>query len=290
MNLLPVVLAILATVAIASASHFRQWHNARQLEKGAQGHANACRELWIAKEREKFRTIRAAPLPAGNPAQGTEVPSPLHPSLPPTDVPNRLCARLNLFPLVADGKEAHPLLYRLFRQFLVTEYQTLAEGNGPLYRLADELLASLQHAYRTHSAIPPLEKVSLPSMQPLYYRLLRGYGEEIAPLKAHLRVEKEAPATICLCHASQKTLALLFPPGAIAPLFTALHTSTTPLSKEQVQTIVLHSSGRLLDPDLLSLIDPSHPRHPHPSITEITGVDKTTDISIEGKCYTIYQK
>ena len=188
---------------------------ATQIESTYQAWQIANRKLLKAYENSRFDTFREAPKEKVE----EKPPSmrPLSPEKPPKKQSNRSCARLNLWPLVADGKKEHPLLYETAASLLRSLYAKPLFGAEKRWEtsLLDAVLqaAEQQHKDPKISSIL-LEKLSLPVPKAsIFYRMLRGTRKNIDnpyPSLLDYFVCEEADAKICLPHASLELLTALF--------------------------------------------------------------------------------
>jgi hypothetical protein len=131
---------------------------------------------------------------------------------------NRECARLNLWPLVREGKERHPVLYQTAAQLLRNLYGEALFSDQGQYEvvLLNALMTAAQMELTKHPDLLflSIEKLRLPQCSLLYYQMLKGTkrvsGESGYPsLLEFLSLDKRA-SRICIHHASEPLLTACF--------------------------------------------------------------------------------
>jgi hypothetical protein len=117
--------------------------------------------------------------------------------------------RLNIYPLLQEGKETHPDLYTYFLHLVEILYgKTLFQGNIALEKqLIDSLIATVK---KENPKIVFLGKIRLnnPLFQPIYYRMVKG-SKDIFSLLQYVSTEEHA-SKIYLPYASKEMLLTFF--------------------------------------------------------------------------------
>ncbi len=175
------------------------------------------------------------------------------------------CARLNLWPLMQEGKEAHALLYEWAAHLIRTFYAPfLPKEKRFEYHFLDVWIASAKQAHQKEESFS-LEKVSLldPDLQILYYKMLKGtkkwnlaQGEGYPPLLDYV---KGVPfdEKICIFHAHPDMLTVIFNSKMAFKLHSAIHKKkeSAPLTKELIERLSFESHLVGLDPALFTLLE-----------------------------------
>lgn len=175
---------------------------------------------------------------------------------------NRECARINLWPLIHEGREAHPLLYELAAKMIRTFYGPLNPGKKRFeYEFLDHLLASAKKSEQEGFS---LEKVALsdPEMQRVYYKMLKGtkkwdLREEIGypPFTEYVKAEP-SQEKICIFHAHPDLLTVVFNPKIAWKLHGELHKEGGPvLTWELIERVASETHTFSLDSKLQELLD-----------------------------------
>lgn len=169
---------------------------------------------------------------------------------------NRNCARLNLWPLVQEGKQAHPHLYELFAKLIRTFYGSLCQDARFEYLFLE---AWLQAAQTLELPLQGLEnaRFTSPNFQKIYYKMLKG-NNEIPSLLEYVKMEPSSDK-ICIFHANRKFLGLLFNPPMAEKLHLTIHAQNAPrLTIELIERIAVESHTSQIDPQLISLLELSN--------------------------------
>ncbi len=181
---------------------------------------------------------------------------------------NPPCARLNIWPLVQDGKEMHPALYDLAAKLLRFFYADPLLNEARLeYRLLDAMLDSARLAQKQRPAMQiPLEKLPLStaSFQNLYYQMLKGTKQDsrgFPSLLDYLSCECRQ-SKICLKHASFPMISCLFGPSTACPIYRAIHEDKTHLSEEFLQNICTSSGAPGIERNILEFLELNQLAHP----------------------------
>lgn len=187
-----------------------------------------------------------------------------------TPEPNRICSRINLWPLINEGRSAHPSLYDVAVKLLETFYSSLSPNKKHFEtQFLDLLLASAKESLQQEGPFS-LEKVSFsdPEFQRIYYKMLKGTkqwdlrnGIGYPPLLEYVQAE---PSTdkICLLHAHPDLLTILFNEKIAWRLHSEIHRKGGPPPTAQlIERISVESHQISIDPDLLALLDLTRSDH-----------------------------
>ncbi len=177
--------------------------------------------------------------------------------------PNPECSRINLWPLVQEGREAHPLLYELAVKLIHTSYRSFYE-RGSEQEFLNALLASIKKGLQEEKSFS-LEKVvfSDPTFQRIYYKMLKGTREwnlqekvGYPPLLEYVKLE-QSNDKICLHHAHPDLITLLFNAAFAKRFFEKLQGQDPPppITPEFIQQIASEVHMLNIDPALFSQFD-----------------------------------
>lgn len=226
MNVLPFVIAILMILSYSAAGLLQKHRASAHSQKAYLGLQRAERSILQLAEQRKFKEL---------PGDLVKVEREKHPKSTQPHVAifpamNSPCARLNLFPLVLEGRERHPVVYDVAAKLLRTYYQKTLLREGDEHTLLDALLMAAKKRLEKQSTIP-LETVELgdPALQRLYYLALKGTkradiltGKGYPSLLEAIKITN-AESRLCLHHAHPNMLAALFEPKIALELFQELH-------------------------------------------------------------------
>lgn len=182
---------------------------------------------------------------------------------------NRECSRINIWPLIHEGREKHPLLYELAAKLIRTFYSSLQTEKRFEYRFLNLLLASAKAALQEEAPFA-LEKIVLldPELQKLYYKMLKGtkhwdlkqqvgYPPLLDSFKAIPSQER-----ICLYHANTDIFTALFNAKIAAKLYSEIHRKDgPPPTRELIERLAFEAHLISLDPDLFDLFEYGRPHH-----------------------------
>ncbi len=270
MNLLSLVMGLLLIFACTFTLSLRKEAMSKGVEKTYQAHTKASRKILNSYESicyERMREEKKEPQKEKNTNAHHE---------PHAEPLNLDCARLNLWPLLQDGKEKHLILYETTAQLLRTFYgKSFFPGELRWeYRLLDVILASAQMAALdpglTHI---PLEKLSLKesnvkqlySLQMVYYRMLKGTKKQTReqgyPSLLEYFVAEKKETHLCLQHASIEMLRALFSERIAPILYRELKEKEIPLLPERIREICTQNGLISLSDDFIQLLDLHSSRH-----------------------------
>ena len=183
---------------------------------------------------------------------------------------NRECARINLWPLVQEGRESHPTLYELTAKLIRDFYAPIQSDRKRFeYYFLDLLLSSIKESLQDSNPLA-LEKISLPDpeIQKKYYHMLKGTKQwDLAsnigypPLLDYIKLTPSG-GKICISHAHLDLLSVLFNKEAAQKLFNEIHKKDKPaLTVELIETICSEKRLIGLDKNLLALLEFNYPVH-----------------------------
>lgn len=264
MNLLGLVFAIITILTFGLFTCLDKQVSNNQIKSAYLNHKLAHRDILNAYQSEIYHHCRGKATEEKTKEPKAETPKKKKPIRP-----NRDCAKINLWPIINEGREEHPQLYNLAKKLIFTFYKPLFPNNK---KFDVQFLENLLHAIKSGSTDEELslEKIDLkdPLMKKIFYRMLKGtktwdlaQGIGYPPLADYLCIEK-GEGQICLFHAHLDMLTVLFNAKAAKILYEDMHKPKGPaITKELV--LKACSEGFLLntDPDLLALLIFGRPKH-----------------------------
>jgi hypothetical protein len=266
MNILSLVMGLLLIFACTFTLSLRKATLSQGVEKTYQAHMNVSRKILNSYESLCYERMR------GEATEKKEIKKTKKNSKKEEKVQTNLdCARLDLWPLVADGIEEHPELYETAAQMLRAFYaKSLFEGQQ---RLEYAVLNSILEAARHDASLDPnasrlhLEKLNLNAgnvkpfynAQSIYYRMLRGTrltasGSGYPSLLDYFSLESKK-SSVCLHHASLEMLSALFGPNIASILFTQMKENKAPLTIEQFKDICTQNGKLAVSDEFINLFD-----------------------------------
>ena len=292
MNFLTFVFSLLLLLSLGTFTLLEQQAGNHRIRSTFLGHLKANRKILSHIESATYKTFRAVPNPNPHPKEKNDQEKD---SQPKTPLINPSCARLNLWPLIAEGKEEHPFLYELAAKLLKTLYGPFLFENKPRfeYRFLDLLLKRAKETFQKQGNQFPLEKLSLndPSLQLIYYQMLKGTKERghkeligYPSLLDSISLE-ESKAKVCLCHAHPEQIGALLGAKTAARLFQELHREERPpLTKEWIETICSECHARL-DPEIFAHLEIGRFNHDPKGKEVFIAEDSDTHISLRKNVY-----
>jgi hypothetical protein len=285
MNFLTFVFSILLVLSFGTYAAIEKMAGDRRIRSTYLGHLKANRKILSKCESETYRHFRSVEKGAEEKTKKQSSPKPTPPTVPRI---NPECARLNLWPLVQEGRESHPFLYESTAKLLRLFYGSALFENKPRaeYAFLDQFLKKAKEHPTS------LEKISLGTFQPLYYKMLKGTKEW--NLEANLGYPsfldavslEESPSKVCICHAHPDQLAVFFGPKAAAKLFAELHQKNPPpASKDLIERICSESHAMPPDPSLYLLLELGRPAHSKHSKRTLIEEDSDTHVSLRKNVY-----
>src|SRR3990167_4923179 len=265
MNLLGLVFSVLLMLSISTYLSFdKQVINSR-LRSTYVAHLKSNRNILNSYQSAVYKNIKGKTTQASSHRSSSEEGEDLSAEDSPL-FPNRECARLNLWPLVQEGKDSHPFLYERIAHLIREFYGPLSSEKRFEYHMLDLLISQIQE-----KPLSALEKLPLknPAMQTIYYRMLKGTKTwdlsthtGIPPLLDYLKIEPAIDPKVCLYHAHLDMLTLLFNPQMAQKLHKEIHKKDRPqLTKEYVERLCNETRTFKLDEALLTLLEFGYPYH-----------------------------
>ncbi len=276
MNLLGLVFSMMMILSYASCASFNKYLGASKLRKAYAANHAVSREILncyasdiynnnlsgkaSTPKKEKLSDVETEP-------EGIEEEVPNKTKTPEL---NRHCAKINLWPLIQEGRKDHPVLYELAAKLIRTFYEPLSsQKNRFEYYFLDTLLKSAK-TLQQEDTLFVMEKITLidPDLQKIYYKMLkgtkncdlrnkRGYPPLLDYVKAEPSKEK-----ICVFHAHPDLITVLFNEDVAWHLYWQIHQKNPPaLTAELIEkaTSEMHQIG--LDQELIKLLQLGHPHH-----------------------------
>jgi hypothetical protein len=275
MNTLGLVFGLLMIFTCMFSLSLRKEMLAQTIEKTHLAHQTTTRKILDSYQSECYKKLPPAPkVESGKDSSDLPSEEDLEPSpLPEQEINhfNGICARLNLWPLVQEGREKYPDLYEtaakilshLYGPFLFPEEKRLE------YTLLDTLLTAAKDSLGPSDKSLPLEKISLKRggvkrlypLHEIYYRMLKG-TKKVATLKSYpslielFVLERQASDTkICLRHASYELFTALFGSRVAPRLYQEVHQSKTALAKDTILDICKEGGNIGVREEMLDLFD-----------------------------------
>lgn len=289
MNVLGLVFSLILILTYGFFSCWEKEYGSHRLCNTYLGHEKVNREILLKYERELYEKFRTKPSTSETHKEASPKKQEEENSSPKVPELNLGCARLNLMPLIKEGREEHPQLYELAAKLLRIFYsKSLFESKARFeYQFLDRFLSAAKIALNKNTPFA-LEKISFKDLkdQILYYKMLKGIkGWNLASGSPTLidyfqfKDSKEEDK-ICLFHAHPDLIAVLFGHKAAGKLFQEMHKKDAPaLTKEKIEQIC-SESHITLDPDLLELIQFGKPNHDPDSKITLIETDDSTHISL----------
>lgn len=286
MNFLTLIFSLLLILSFGTHLILEKQNSQKKLRSSIMGHLAAQRKILSQCEQHSYQAIKLPITPVQETRQSTaKKRSPQIPKINPE------CAKINLFPLIQEGKEAEPLLYEIMTRLIKTFY-------GPvLFKDAKEeipfLTAFLQVSKKAleKKELFALEKLSFenPKLQRIYYQMLKGTKDPSSnkgfPSLLDVTKVEENKTKICLAHAHLSQLKLLFGPQIANRLFQEIHQDLpTPLTKELIERIYSECHALAPSPSLLNLIE-FGTFHPHKNKTTYIAEDSSTHVTLKKNIY-----
>ena len=279
MNVLPFVFAVLFILSYGISASFQNHLASRRNHTANLGLLRAERRFLQDSEQHQFKA-----LPGIERKKEKKAPSPKEESSEKVPFPeiNPNCARLNLYPLIDEGKTAHLPLYETAAKLIRLFYQQeVFHGEKQFeYKLLDTILASAKKPLETKDTIA-LETLLLkdPALQPIYYTLLKGTKKHFPSLLDYLKIER-TPSQICLFHAHPKIMSVFFGDPAAQKLYQELHKNKqAPSGIEAILEWLNDPQLAFLDANVWKLIDFQRPRHGDSLYKTLIVEDEETHIS-----------
>lgn len=175
---------------------------------------------------------------------------------------NSECSKINLWPLIQEGREKHPLLYEKTAHLIRTFYPHLLGKETKLeYKFLDALLLEAKKAAKGAKDVA-LEKLSLPNMQMIHYKMLKGTKkwdlktqQGYPPLSDYVKAYPTSEK-ICIFHANRDMLTILFNEKIADKLYEETHKKEgPPPTRELIKRLSFEAHYISVNDDLLNLLD-----------------------------------
>lgn len=232
MNFLTLIFSFLLLLGFGTHLILEKQLTQNQLKSSYLGHVRAHRDILRQHEKQLYRQIDLPITPVPE-----KVGSEKKPKAKKSPLFNPLCARINILPLIREGKEKHPFLYELMLHILRTCYSPLFAHNTSFN---ESTFLNLFLKECGQFPVVQFEKLFAQNepLRAFYYRMLKGSKqsqEEFPPLTDLIRADIKN-SSICLVHAHVTMLKILFGEKIGFRLEEELKKeSPTPLSREMIE-------------------------------------------------------
>ncbi|MBN1914955.1 MAG: hypothetical protein JW769_03600 [Parachlamydiales bacterium] len=203
-------------------------------------------------------------------------------------------AKLNIYPLLEEGKENHPHLYEVLAHLLHIHYAKILPKKDMEYELIDHLIA-WKKSRGTKDENLYLEKIALahPTFQPIFYQMLRGSHR--APFVVHypslldlVEIAPHCKPLIYLPHAPHALIEALFNEEIADAVDEAQEKEEgfSPLHSQEFSNLLQEKKftpSKNFDP--MSLITFVMPQYHHSSLIIIEKMDETAHVSVKKMMY-----
>ena len=289
MNFITFVFSLLLIFSFGTFLTLEKQSGNHRLRATYLGHVAANRKILSQQMSETYQSLRGQPkvLVEKTAADKKE------PTIHPIPEINPECARINLWPLIQEGKERHPFLYEVAVNMLDHFYGSNVFKDSPQTKTVflNAFLKKAKVAIQKNQFC--LEKLALdPSLQMHYYKLLKGTKEWKAEQKigypSFLDVFKvdETPSKVCLLHAHPGQIMAILGSKVGKLLFSEIQAQDSlPISRELIEKVYAEAHLMTPDPDLFTLIEMGRPAHPHKGKTTLIAQDHDTHISLRKNVY-----
>lgn len=298
MNILGFVFSILLILSYAVFACWEKQSSSQKLSQMYIGHQKANRKFLSQYEIELYRSLREK-----KETQTT-------PSTPPSllvsskekkeeelELPalNAECARINLWPLMTQGKEAHPFLYEICSALLLRFYgPSLFENQKQaVHSFLDHLLESGKKSLLQPTPFS-LEKIELSSSKDraFYYAMLKGKkakqenpSEGYPPFLDYFKADPH-DEKLCLLHAHLQLLTALFNEKVAMKLYAEMHQEKAPpLTREFLDELLKECHFFTPSEELYDLLVLNKQRHEKGPKRTLVAEDETSQISLRKNVY-----
>jgi len=287
MNVLGLVFSLMLILSYGFYACWDKQVASTKVRKTYLGHQKANRKILNSYQSLVYKNYRSTTKPSVG--EETFSISKLKKEEQPTNYTqiNQSCAKINLLPLIQEGKENNQALYDFTIHLIGSLYKPFCQGEKRFeHRLLDSLLKAAAYQKEDFS----LEKIDLqdPTLQKKYYKMLKGTKNWDLTSKTgypslldYIKIETSTDK-ICIFHAHISLLNTLFGDKAATFLYDELHSKeTTALTKELIDTACSHTHRISPDPDLLDLLDLG-PHHDHAELKKtLVAEDKASHVILK---------
>ncbi len=294
MNVLTLVFSLLLILSYTFFACWDKQTTSSRLKNTLVGREKAHRKLLNQYESALYRQIRGmgdkVDKEEKEPSSLSETPENEDEDEKKTAKLNRECAQLNLWPLIQEGRDNHPLLFELALKMIKTFYAPLIQNEKRLEtRFLTALLKSAKLAVQEQGEAFSLEKIDLgdEDLQRLYYKMLKGTKEwnlaqniGYPSLLDYMKADDQ-PTKICIFHAHPDLTTAFFGPEVSEKLHAEIHKKeATLLTAELIERLSFESGHIAIDPEIFTLLELGKPLHPEERKTFIA-TDAKTAVSIK---------
>ncbi len=252
MNILGFVFSLLLLLTYSFAASWDLQMGSSRVRSSYLGNQRASRDLINQQVSTLYKELPYKPTEKDPNQPKKEIKPPSKPKVKPIPA-NGACARINLWPLIQEGRSEHPRLYQLVCQLLDTFYGDLLTGSSSQF--LDRFLKSAKVCLKDPDPLE-VEKVFLAQEADrlIYYRMLKGVKGEYPSIVDYIKIDPNWAEKLCLSHADPKLCEILFGPQVGQRLYKLLHKPKPPvLSPALIDQIC--SEVHAIAPDLVSLYD-----------------------------------
>ncbi len=288
MNFLTFIFSLLILISFGTVITLDKQVTGRKIRNTYLGHAEVNRNLLSKCESRTYKAFRSTTKPEKKSPTTDQTKKRKNRKINPD------CAKLNLWPLIQEGRETHPFLYQTALSLIKTYYSAnlFAEKKGKEAFFLQTFLKKAKEESSQKQALS-IEKITLKEdLHPLYYKMLKGTKdwswEEKTGYPSLLDVIKveETPSKICLCHAHPGQLAVLFGAKTADKLHQEIHKQERPIvSKEMIETLCSEAHLFSLEPQLFDLIETGNASHKEKEKTTFVAENEESHISIRKNIY-----
>lgn len=281
MNFVTFIFSLLLLFSFGTLIVLEKQSSQQKLRTTFLGHIGANRKLLSEMISETYQSLRGQ-TNATVEAKGKETKQEKSHSVP--DI-NPECARLNLWPLIQDGKQNHPFLYKTAVQMIDSLYGKFLDMKAENFLNGFLKKAKLAFEKQTF----PLEKLSLdPPFQLVYYKMLKGtkiWNEEGYPSFLDVFKVDETPSQVCIHHAHPKQLNAFFGKKIGSLLYHQMHFEKSYPSQELIEEVFAQSHLIAPDPDLYLFIQLGKPIHSSKGKMTLIAKDLDTNVLLRKTVY-----
>lgn len=269
MNILGLVFSLLLILAYTFHACWDKQLASTRLRSTYVGHESVHRKILNSYQSEIYEQLRVKKNPLEKKEAEEEVSEEPKNERKKQIALNRECAKINIMPLIQQGREGHPLLYELTAKMIRTFYHPLKGKRKRFeYQFLDALISAGKRGDQEGELI--LEKLDLDdeALQKIFYRMLKGTkhwdlaaGVGYPPLLDYMKV---GPSTdkICLFHAHTDLMAALFNHKIAEKLHEEIHRKNGPLlTKEFIEQVCSEFHQISVDQEIFELLELGRPMH-----------------------------
>ncbi len=281
MNFIAFVFSLLLIFSFGTLVVLEKQSSNQRLRSSYLGHIGANRKLLSQQVSDTYRSLRGKTTVSIDKTPNIEKES--EPKIP--DI-NPECARLNLWPLIQEGKQNHPYLYQKALHMLDFFYkEQIQPVKTDVFLNAFLKKAKLAIQKQTFS----LEKLSLdPSFQIIYYKMLKGtkiLDENGYPSFLDVFKVDETPSRICIHHAHPLQLNALFGNKVGPLLYQEIHQNQSYPTIDLVEKVYAQAHVIPLDPEQYQWFEFGKSTHANKGKTTFIAKDLDTNVTLRKTVY-----